>query len=140
MIGPSVTIAGKARDWHQARRKVKLTVHRAFAVVGQRPDGTLVTGGENYYVGVVNASHDRDIVVTHAWIETDPPLHIHDPDLPKRLKYNARFEMVVAVDQVKGDPALVAWLACVQLSPDDKIVKSRPRENVPDFGTVPRGN
>lgn len=139
VIGPSVTIAGKARDWHQARRRVKLTVHRAFAVVGQRPDGTLVTGQENFYVTVTNASTARDIVVTHAWIETEPPLHLHDPDLPKRLSHSAPFEMVVPVAQVKGDPALVPWLARVQLAPDDKIVKSRPREKVPDFGAVPRG-
>lgn len=138
-VGPSVAIASKTRDWHQARRKVRLTVHRAFSVIGQRPDGTLVTGDENYYVGVVNASRGRDIVVTHAWIETEPRLHIHDQDLPKRLKPDARFEMVVPLDQVKGDPALVPWLARVQLSPDDRIVKSKPRENVPDFGAVPRG-
>lgn len=138
-VGPSVTIAKWARERHQARRKVGLTVHRGFEVVGVNAAGQPVTGKENYYVGVVNASHEREIEVTHAWIDTDPPLHIFDPDLPKRLKHSARFEMAVPVDRVVGDPALVPWLARVQLSPDDRIVKSKPRENVPDFGVVPRG-
>jgi acetolactate synthase regulatory subunit len=140
VIGPTFTVAGKLRDWQQARRKVRLTVHRGFEVVGVNASGHAMTGRENFYLTVTNSSDERDIEITHAWIETEPRLHIHDQDLPMRLRHSARFEMVVPVDRVKGDPELVPWLARVQLSPDDKVIKSRPRENVPDFGAVPRGN
>src|SRR5436305_3773572 len=94
-VGPTLTAAAKLRDWQQARRKVRLTVHRGFTVMGTNAAGHAITGQENFYVTVTNASTDRDIEVTHAWIDTEPRLHIHDPDLPKRLQHSARFEMVV---------------------------------------------
>lgn len=40
-IGPSLTVLGWARDWHQSRRKVRLTVHRANEVSGYTPAGQL---------------------------------------------------------------------------------------------------
>jgi hypothetical protein len=139
-IGPSLTFLGWLRERQQSRRKVRLTVHRANEVVGVDP----VTrqprlGRENYYITVTNVSHERDIVVTHVWLETKPPVHIHDPTLPVRLRYSVPWETAVAVDDVPSPSEEVPWLARCQLAPDDKIVKSRPRENVPPFGAVPRG-
>jgi hypothetical protein len=99
----------------------------------------ITTKTDSYFVTITNASRDRDIVVTHVWIATDPPVHIRDPALPVRLRYSAPWETSVPVMRVPADPAKVPWLARCQLSPDDKVVKSTPRRNVPPYGAVPRG-
>jgi hypothetical protein len=91
-------------------------------------------------VTITNASRDRDIVITHVWLDTKPPVHVLDPGLPVRLRYSAPWETVIPITDVPTDALdMVPWLARARLSPDDKTVKSRPRENVPPFGTVPRG-
>jgi hypothetical protein len=142
IIGPTLNTLTWARRLHQSRRRVKLTVHRAaligpMASIGGGP--VIVAPTDSYFITVTNASRDRDIEVTHVWLQTEPPVHVHDPDLPKRLKYSARWETSVPVKNVPADPARVPWLARCQLSPDDKVVKSRPRRNVPPSGAVARG-
>lgn len=140
VLGPSVTLARWARQRHQSRRKVRLTVHRAFEVVGFDGAKKPILGRENFYVTVTNASRDRDIGVTHVWLDTKPPVHVLDPDLPKRLRYSARWETIIPVTEVPADSLdKVPWLARCHLSPDDKTVKSKPRRNVPPIGIVPRG-
>lgn len=106
-----------------------------------RTDGDEIISAERdeYFITITNASRDRDIVVTHVWIESDPPVHVHDPDLPVRLRYSAPWETSVLAEDVPAAPEEVPWLARCQLSPDDKVIKSRPPRNVPPFGTVPRG-
>lgn len=140
ILGPSFTLLGWVRDRHQSRRRVKLTVHRAHAVampvLGAEE---LEIGEENFYINITNASHDRDIVVTHVWLDTVPPLQVLDPALPVRLKYSAPWETAVPVADVPENTTDVEWLARCQVAPDDKIIKSRPRRNVPPFGAVPRG-
>ncbi len=138
-VGPSVSVLKWAREREHKRRKVALTVHVAHEVTGHRTDGTPIFGSEVYCVGVVNRSRERDVVVTHVWFDTEPPAHVNDPDLPKRLAYDARWETLVPTNQVPASPDQALYLARCQLSPDDKTVKSRPRENVPDYGRVPRG-
>lgn len=139
-LGPSLTVAGWMRERHQSRRKVKLTVHRANEVTGYTPSRQPILGRENFYVTVTNASRDREVVVTHVWLDTKPSVHVHDPGLPVRLRHSAPWETVIPLTDVPADAAeMVPWLGRCQLSPDNKIVKSRPRENVPPFGTVPRG-
>lgn len=141
LIGPGITIARWARGVHQSRRKVKLTVHRAVEhhTYGFIGDEILEGTTDNYFITVTNASKDRDIVVTHVWLATEPPVHVHDVDLPVRLRYSAPWETSVPVSDVPADPDEVPWLARCQLSPDDKVIKSRPRQNVPPFGAIPRG-
>jgi hypothetical protein len=121
---------------------VKLTVHRAelqgpMASFGGGEVISITTDG--YFITITNASRDRDIVVTHVWINSDPPVHVHDTDLPVRLKHSARWETSVPVRKVPADPDEIPWLARCLVAPDDKVVKSRPRRNVPPFGTVPSG-
>jgi hypothetical protein len=94
---------------------------------------------DSYFITITNASRDRDIVATHVWLETDPPVHVHDPGLPVRLEHSAPWETSVPVKDVPAEPEEVFWLARCLLAPDDKVIKSRPRQNVPPFGTVPRG-
>jgi hypothetical protein len=142
LIGPLVSVLGWVRARHQSRRKVKLTVHRADLIGGMaaRGDAVMEARVDSFFITVTNASHDRDIVVTHIWLDTVPPLHVHDSALPVRLKYSAPWETSVPASEVPGrDLDKVPWLARCQLAPDDKVIKSRPRKNVPPFGTVPRG-
>jgi hypothetical protein len=63
IISPSLALARWARERHQSRRKVKLTVHRAklqhgLAAVG---DSVLTTTTDSYFITITNASRDRDI-------------------------------------------------------------------------------
>lgn len=140
VLGPTLRILGWARDRHQQRRKVKLTVHRAWKLPSWGPaEVAEERARENYYVTVTNASRDRDIVVTHVWLGTIPPIHVLDQALPVRLKHSAVWETTVPVADIPEVTTDVEWLARCQVSPDDKVVKSRPRRNVPPFGTVPRG-
>jgi hypothetical protein len=82
-IGPSLTIAGWIRERHQSRRKVRLTVHCANEVVGVDPATRQpILGRENYYITITNASRDRDIVVTHVWLDTTPRVGVVDVALP----------------------------------------------------------
>jgi hypothetical protein len=134
LIGPSLSLLGWARRWHKRRRKVKLTVHRgyetyalaAIATSAAGPSEIIEAGGERYYVTVTNASQSRSIVVTHVWFETEPRVDVLDPELPARLKYSDPWETSVPVDEVPADADDALWLARCLLSPDDKVVKSKP--------------
>jgi len=83
-IGPTLWVLGRARRWHQWRRKVGLTVHVANEVLGVDASCNPQVGQENYYINVTNASRERDIVVTHVWLETTPPVHIQDAGAPRQ--------------------------------------------------------
>jgi hypothetical protein len=134
LIGPAVALARWARKRHQRRRRVRLTVHTAYLIDGA---GNPI-GPDHYYVNVTNASPERDITVTHVWFDTAPQAHIVDPALPRRLQYAQPWETAIPVAQVLTAPDKALWLARCRLSPDGKVVKSRPAENVPPIGTVPR--
>ena len=53
--------------------------------------------------------------------------------------YSQPWETSIPVSKVPAELDEAPWLARCLLAPDDKVVKSRPRENVPPMGTVPRG-
>jgi hypothetical protein len=59
--------------------------------------------------------------------------------LPVRLKYSAPWETFVFAENLPEGTEDVEWLARCQITPDDKVIKSRPRKNVPPIGAVPRG-
>jgi hypothetical protein len=107
-----------------------------MASLGSGP--IIAVESENYYVNVTNASHDRDITVTHIWFDTTPPVHVADSALPKRLRYSEPWETAIPISKVPAEPDKALWLARCRLSPDGKVVKSRPAENVPPIGRVPR--
>lgn len=140
LVGPTL---GLVRNVHQSRRRVRLTVHRGFAsgpmfAFGDDPP-VQVPPTENLYITVTNASRDRDIVVTHVWLETVPPVHVIDADLSRRLRHSDVWETMVPVSKVPAGATDVEWLARCMISPDDKVIKSRPRRNVPPAGMMPRG-
>jgi hypothetical protein len=66
-------------------------VHRAYQVTPVASFGgetTMTVDSDNYYITATNASHDRDIVVTHIWFDTSPRVDAIDSDLPVRLAYS----------------------------------------------------
>jgi hypothetical protein len=139
LIGPALALR---REVQQRRRRVMLTVHRAVEV------GPMILGGgqtpiaapsENLYITITNASHTREVEVTHVWLDTVPPLHVYDRALPVRLKYGARWETMVLMEELPDGTEDPEWLARCMITPDDKVIKSKPRKNVPPFGAVPRG-
>src|SRR5215204_676940 len=110
--------AGRAGFTSPAER-LKLTVHRAelhgpMFAVGGGPTVSMST--DSYFITLTNASRDRDIVVTHVWIDTKPEVHVRDHALPVRLKYSAPWETSVPVKDVPADPSEVLWLARCLLS------------------------
>lgn len=117
----------------QRRRRVQVRVHRADAFT----DGGKV---DCYFVNVTNLSPQREIVVTHVWFETTPPVHVLNPQrpLPKRLALDEPWETFAPVAAVPGDPERVLYLARVRLS-TRAVIKSRPAKNVPPYGTIPGG-
>jgi hypothetical protein len=47
---------------------------------------------EHFYIEITNPSPKREITVTHIWFDTDPRHDVVDPDLPVRLRPDARWE------------------------------------------------
>ena len=94
---------------------------------------------ENLYITITNASHQRAIVVTHVWLATDPRVDVLDQALAKRLEYGDVWETWVPMSKIPEGTDELEWLARCLITPDDKIIKSKPRKNVPPVGTVPRG-
>ncbi len=88
-IGPLAGLLGRLVDLHQRRRKVRLTMHQgrhlgrgpipaaaaASASLSSSVAIPIDVGEEGYFLTVTNASRDRDIVVTHVWLDSKPPLH-----------------------------------------------------------------
>jgi hypothetical protein len=114
------------------RRRIRFTVHRAFFV----HDAT-----ECFFLNISNLSRNRDIEVTHVWIDCEPQVTALHPDrlLPRRLKPDESWETWIEVERVPincRDTALT--LGRARLS-SGRIIKSRENKDVPTAGTVAGG-
>jgi hypothetical protein len=112
----------------QFRRQVELTVRheRKQVLATSSPTGTQRHYADVYVVTVVNKSPKRDVVVTRVWFETVPPVEIATASqLPIHLKPEVPWRKEVRAPS-PDEPDAVSHLARCQLSPDDKIIKSRP--------------
>jgi len=127
LIAPLLWFADQARGWQQRRRRVRVLAHRAI---------WLPASPEHYFMKVVNLSPNREVEITHTWFDTQPPVHIVNPDrpLPARLRLDEEFETWVPVAAVPNVPN-VERLGRVRLS-NGKVVKSRLNRTVPPVGTV----
>ena len=88
---------------------------------------------------VTNLSRSREIEITHVWFETDPPVHVLNPDrpLPARLRLDETLETWISVSELPT--ALnVERLGRIRLS-SGKVVKSRLNKRVPPIGMVAGG-
>ena len=121
-----------AREAFLGRRQVRLRVHRAVLVASHR---------DCYFVNLTNLSRNRDIEVTHIWFESDPPIHVLQPDrpLPKRLRPDETLETWLDVSLL---PAAVRddafTLVRARLS-TGKVLRSERNTSVPPIGAIPGG-
>jgi hypothetical protein len=114
------------------RRRVRLLVHKAHFIE---------SGRECYFINLTNLSLDRDIEVTHIWIDTTPQVHVLQPDrpLPKRLRPDETWETWVEVRLIpKNAGEKVYGLARARLS-TSTVIKSKKNVSVPPLGEVPGG-
>jgi hypothetical protein len=114
------------------RRKVRLTVHRAFFVA---------SGRECFFINVTNLSKNRELEITHVWFEAKPQIPALQPDrmLPKRLKPDETWETWIDVSKVPSELHQSAYtLARARLS-SGSVIKSTKNIDVPDAGNVPGG-
>ena len=79
-----------------------------------------------YVVTITNKSPRRDIVVKRVWFDTTPNVEIRSPELPVRISPEDPWSREVPAHTVPGKHAEVECLGRCQLSPDDKIIHSRP--------------
>jgi hypothetical protein len=80
-VGILLEITDRLRAFQQARRRLRVLVHRGYLQGGPVPF---------YFVKVTNLSSARDVVITHVWFEAVPPVHLllKERPLPKRLRPN----------------------------------------------------
>jgi hypothetical protein len=126
------TIFEKAWTAFGGRRRIRLTVHRAFFVAN---------GDECFFVNVTNLSKDRDVEITHVWFEGTPQVSALQLDrkLPKRLKPDETWETWIDVHRIGSELQETAYtLARVRLS-NGTVIKSTKNTNVPHLGIVPGG-
>jgi hypothetical protein len=126
------TIFEKAWEVVGGRRRLRLTVHRAFFTASDQ---------ECFFVNVTNVSKDREVEITHVWFDCTPQISALqiDRQLPKRLKPDETWETWIDVDRIPTELHDIAFtLARARLS-TGKIIKSTRNANVPHEGMVPGG-
>lgn len=114
------------------RRKVRLTVHRAFFVAAKR---------ECFFVNVTNLSKDRELEITHVWFDCKPQIAVLQQDrmLPKRLKPDETWETWIDVSKIPSKLHESAYtLGRARLS-SGRIIKSSKNIDVPEAGIIPGG-
>jgi hypothetical protein len=84
------------RLWSSAgdRRKLRLTVHRAFFGTGQ----------ECFFINATNLSRDRKLEITHVWFDLDSQVHAMPADrpLPKRLEPDETWETWIECERLES--------------------------------------
>jgi hypothetical protein len=132
IIGWILTPLEWARSAYIQRRRLRLTVHRAFFVA---------TELECFFINATNLSRDREVELTHIWFDTQPSIPVLNPQrpLPRRLRPDETWETwlpVAALPNTLHDQ--VFTLARARLS-TGSVIRSRENRNVPEAGTVPGG-
>lgn len=94
-------------------------------------------GNEQLFIKITNES-EREVEVTHVWLETNPPHHVVEEihRLPKRLQPDETYEVWVAVDAISRQVELEE-LGRVRIS-TGKVFRSRLNDTVPKEGFVAR--
>ena len=152
-LGSFLGIIELLRGFHQSRRRVRVLVHQAFftealgaASFTASPDllaSPPVTGvggvagmSPYYFMKVTNLSHSREIEITHAWFDTDPPEHLlmRERPLPARLRPDETWEGWVNAARL-AHSSDVERSGRVRLA-NGNTVKSRRNKDVPPTGFV----
>ena len=123
-------------------RRAHIAKTEVIAVARAHEATDIVTGQRNIYVNVTNNSVEREIVVTHVWLDNNGieiPLMNGQRVLPARLRAGDSWETWVAVtslpDVVRDTPF---ERGRVRLSSGIVLETTRNR-NVPAAGFVPGG-
>ena len=122
----------KATGWQQRRRKVRVLAHEAVFLTSPPSE-------PHYFVKVTNLSPQREVEVTHIWFDTDPVVHILNPQrpLPARLRLDETYETWILKRSVPDDPDVFGKVR-VQLSNGHRV-RSRHNSTVPPMGYVAGG-
>jgi hypothetical protein len=117
------------------RQRVSVLVHPgAFTDAQGEPASAMY-----YFVKVTNLSTTRDVVITHVWFVTQPPVHFVNlaRPLPARLRPEETFETWIEASALPSIPK-IPDLCRVRLS-RGKTARSRLNRDVPPFGHVAGG-
>ena len=112
------------------RQSIRVLCHIAFF----KPKGPTCL-----FINVVNLSLQRDVEITHVWIEHQGQIPVLNPKrkLPYRLKPEQSWETWVNLSDLPQNILNNVYnLARVRLS-NGKVLKSRVNKNVPSEGYVP---
>jgi len=126
------SILGLIWKGFDAKRRVRFTAHRAFFVSSQV---------ECLFLNITNLSSNKEIEITHVWIDNNPQIAVKNKDrpLPKRLKPDESWETWIRIskipEQILDDPFEKARLRIST----GRIIKSNENKNVPKSGSVPGG-
>ena len=116
----------------QKLRRIRVQAHRGVLLGIDEPC---------LFINATNLSSTRDVEVTHVWLETDPRIHVLNPErpLPKRLKPDEPWETwlpLASIPERYRESAV--HLGRVHLS-SGKTLRTVYRRRVPEAGWVPGG-
>lgn len=131
-IGAAIigAIASLVNTWYSRLHRVRVLMHRAYF------DGSTQAF---IFVKVTNLSRDKDIEVTHVWLETSPKTHLmrRERPLPARLQPLQTWETWVEEMSIPTQYSKSPFtLGRVRLSGGETL-KSRENVTVPERGYVP---
>jgi hypothetical protein len=119
----------RLRAFQQARRRLRVLVHRGFFQGGPVPF---------YFVKVTNLSFARDVVITHVWFEAAPPVHLllDERPLPKRLRPGETWEAWISAADLAHAQDVERSGRVLMTAKRNRVVKSRPNTATPPVGFV----
>lgn len=91
-----------------------------------------------YFLNIYNASPEREVTITHIWLDSSPRVQVLTKPLPVRVLPRHQWETFVEAAVVPGNLSDddVFTLGRCQLA-DGTIIESVKREDVPPAGFVP---
>jgi hypothetical protein len=126
VIGALATVGAL---WYKQRIRLKVMMHRAFWAG---------SSGPYFFIKITNLSPERDVEVTHVWLETSPKAHLLPPGrpLPIRLRPLETWETWIAESAIPKESRDHPYkLGRAQLSSGQSF-RSRKNTGVPEFGFV----
>ena len=131
-VGILLEITDRLRAFQQARRRLRVLVHRGYFQGGPVPF---------YFVKVRNLSSARDVVITHVWFEAAPPVHLllKERPLPKRLRPDETWEAWIPAADLAHAQDVERSGRVLMTAKRNRVVKSRPNTETPPAGFVPGG-
>ncbi len=113
-------------------RRLQVLVHRALFIGSVQ---------QYYFINLTNLSENREIEVTHIWLESEPEVYILNPQrrLSKRLKPDESWETWIEVERIPEPIRNNPYDLFRARLTSGEIINSTQNENVPRMGSVPGG-